>query len=355
MREMNIGGRLVGPQQEPFIIAELSGNHNQSLDRALAIVEAAAACGAHALKIQTYTADTMTLDSAREEFIISDPNSLWYGKSLYQLYDEAHTPREWHDAIFKRCRELGIIGFSTPFDETAVDFLETCDVPAYKVASFENTDLPLIRRIAQTGKPMIISTGMATVEEVGEAVNAARSAGCNDIVLLKCTSSYPASPSQCNLKTIADLGHRFGVHVGLSDHTPGTAAAVAAVAMGATMIEKHLTLCRADGGPDAAFSLEPAEFAQLVIDTSTAWQALGGIKYGPTDAERRSLQFRRSIYLVRDIKAGERLSREHVRAIRPGLGLSPKYIDAIVGRRVTRDLLRGMPVTIDLIEERDGL
>jgi pseudaminic acid synthase len=350
MREFQIGNRWVGESHEPFVIAEMSGNHNGSLERAIKIVEAAAAAGADALKIQTYTADTMTLNLSSGEFVISDPKSLWCGKSLYELYSEASTPWEWHEAIFRRCNELGIIGFSTPFDESAVDFLQSLNVPAYKVASFENTDLPLIQRIARSGRPTIVSTGMASADELAETVAVAKRAGCKDIVLLKCTSSYPASPEHSNLRTIDDLRKRFDVQAGLSDHTLGTSVALASVGMGATVIEKHFTLCRADGGPDAAFSMEPHEFAELVAGAKMAWQAMGMVKYGPTDSEKRSLQFRRSLYIVKDIKAGEALSPDNVRAIRPGLGISPKHYDAVLGARVARDVLTGTPVSWDLIE-----
>ena len=269
-----------------MVIAEMSGNHNQSLDRALAIVDAAAASGVHALKIQTYTPDTMTIDLDEREFHIGDPNSLWAGRSLYDLYGDAYTPWEWHEAIFDRARTLGLIAFSTPFDETAVDFLESLDVPCYKIASFENTDIGLIRRVASTGKPLVISTGMASVAELDETVRAAREAGCRDLVLLKCTSTYPADPANSNIRTIPHLRELFGCHVGVSDHTAGVGVAVAAVALGASVIEKHFTLRRADGGVDSAFSLEPAEMAQLVVETTRAWQAMGAISYGPTPAEQ---------------------------------------------------------------------
>ena len=353
MKDITIGGRLIGPDHEPFVIAEMSGNHNRSLDRAIAIIDAVAAAGAHALKIQTYTADTMTIDLNGGEFTISDPHSLWHGRSLYDLYREASTPWEWHSAILDRCRQRGLVGFSTPFDETSVEFLESLHVPAYKVASFENTDLPLIRQIARTGKPMIISTGMATEEELRETVETARSAGCQDIILLKCTSSYPAAPDQSNLRTIRDMGERFDVQTGLSDHTIGIAAALTAVGMGATVIEKHVTLSRADGGPDAAFSLEPSELAQLVTGVSIAWQSLGCVQYGPSRGEKRSLQFRRSLYVVENVKAGERLTSKNLRAIRPGLGLSPKYYDGLIGKRVTRDIDRGTPLILELVESEE--
>jgi len=317
----------------PLIVAEMSGNHNQSLDRALALVEAAAKVGAHAIKLQTYTADTMTLDLAEGEFFIDDPNSLWKGQSLYSLYQKAYTPWEWHEPIFKRARELGLIAFSTPFDETALDFLETLDVPCYKIASFENTDLPLIRKIAETGKPMIISTGMATVAELDETVRTARQAGCKGLVLLKCTSTYPATPENSNLLTIPHMRELFGCEVGLSDHTLGLGASIAAVVLGATMIERHFTISRADGGVDSTFSLEPEELATLVIETKRAWQALGKITYGPTKAEMRSVLRRRSLFVVKDIRAGEIFTKNNVRSIRPGNGLPPKYLNKVLGKR----------------------
>ena len=344
---MQIAHRSIGPDAPPFVIAEMSGNHNQSLDRALAIVEAAAQAGAHALKIQTYTADTMTLDLAEGDFVISDPASLWAGKTLHKLYEEAHTPWEWHAPIFARARELGLIAFSTPFDETAVDFLDTLDVPCYKIASFEMTDLPLIRKVAATGKPMIISTGMSNAAEIDETVRTARSAGCHDLILLKCTSTYPATPSNTNLRTIPNLREWSGCEVGLSDHTMGIGAAVAAVALGATVVEKHFTLARADGGVDAAFSLEPAEMRALVIETERAWQALGRINYGAGAEEQKSLQFRRSLYVAADIRAGEVFTPDNLRAIRPGLGLPPKYLDRLLGKTARRNLVRGTPISWD--------
>jgi N-acetylneuraminate synthase len=295
MKPIQIAGRQIGPDHLPFIIAEMSGNHNQSLERALEIVEAAAKSGAHALKIQTYTPDTMTIDLDEREFHISDPNSLWKGASLYKLYGEAYTPWEWHKPIFDHARELGIIPFSTPFDDTSVDFLEALNVPCYKIASFENTDLPLIRRVAATGKPLIISTGMATVAELDETVRAAREAGCRDLILLKCTSTYPATAENTNILTIPHLRELFECEVGLSDHTMGIGVSVASVALGAGVIEKHFTLSRADGGVDSAFSMESAEMAQLVVETERAWQALGRVSYGPTQAEKKSLQYRRSL------------------------------------------------------------
>jgi N-acetylneuraminate synthase len=346
---IKIADRAIGRDHSPFIIAEMSGNHNQSLQRALEIVEAAAISGAHALKIQTYTPDTMTLDLDEREFHIDDPNSLWAGTSLYKLYGEAHTPWEWHQPIFERARELGIIAFSTPFDDTAVDFLETLDVPCYKIASFENTDLPLIRKVAATGKPLIISTGMATVAELDDTVRAAREAGCKDLILLKCTSTYPASPENTNLLTIAHLRELFGCEVGLSDHTMGIGVSVASVALGATVIEKHFTLNRADGGVDSTFSMEPSELAQLVIESQRAWQALGKVNYGATAAEQKSIQFRRSLYVVKDIKAGEILTHSNVRGIRPGLGLPPKFLEHLLGRTVNRDIPRGTALTWEYV------
>lgn len=347
---INIGGRQIGLGHAPFVIAEMSGNHNQSLERALAIVDAAAKSGAHALKLQTYTADTMTLDIEEGEFFISDPNVIWKGASLHKLYEQAYTPWEWHKPIFDRAKELGMLAFSTPFDESAVDFLESLDVPAYKIASFENTDLPLIRKVAATGKPMIISTGMASVAELDESVTAARKAGCKDLILLKCTSTYPATPENTNIRTIPHLRELFGTEVGLSDHTMGIGVAVASVALGATVIEKHFTLARADGGVDSAFSMEPAEMASLVVESERAWQALGRVTYGAASAqEEKSKIYRRSLYITRDLKAGEVLDASSVRAIRPGLGLAPKFIDMVMGKSVKRDVRRGTPISWDLL------
>lgn len=344
-----IAGIRIGQEARPFIIAEMSGNHNQSLERALEIVEAAARSGAHALKLQTYTADTMTIDVREGEFFIADPNSLWSGNSLYQLYQQAHTPWEWHEPIFNRARDLGMVPFSTPFDETAVDFLESLDVQVYKIASFENTDLPLIRKVAATGKPMIISTGMASVAELDETVRAAREAGCKQLVLLKCTSTYPSTPENTNIRTIPHLRDLFGCEVGLSDHTMGCGAAIAAVALGATVIEKHFTLARADGGVDSAFSMEPAEMRTLATEAERAWQSLGQISYGATSAEQKSLVFRRSLYVVKDIDAGELFSADNVRAIRPGLGLAPRWMDTVLGMAAKKAIKRGTPLNWNLI------
>ncbi len=345
----HIGGRAIGREHPPFVVAEMSGNHNQSLERALELVEAAAAAGAHALKIQTYTPDTMTLDLKEREFWIEDKDSLWGGRSLYDLYREAYTPWEWHKPIFDRCRERNMLAFSTPFDESAVDFLESLGVPAYKVASFENTDLPLLRKVAATGKPIIVSTGMATVAEIDDCVRTVRDAGGSKLVLLKCTSTYPATPDNSNVATIPHLRDLFGVQVGLSDHTLGIGAAVAAIALGATVVEKHFTLNRADGGVDSTFSLEPAELAALVVETERAWRALGHVQYGPTKAEKASLRFRRSLYVVADAKAGDPITRSNVRAIRPGLGLPPKHLEEVQGRVFRHDVSRGTPLRWDLL------
>lgn len=353
LKELLFAGTERANDQSPFIIAEMSGNHNASLDKALAIVDAAAASGADALKLQTYTPDTMTLDVKEGEFVINNPSSLWAGRDLYNLYKEAHTPWEWHKPIFDRCRERGVLGFSSPFDATAVDFLEELDVPCYKIASFENVDLPLIRKVSATGKPVIISTGMATIAEIDEAVAAAREAGCKDLVLLKCTSSYPAPPENSNLANIPHMGEMFDCHIGFSDHTLGIGVAVAAAAFGAVIIEKHFTLSRDDGGVDAAFSSEPDELAAMVQETARAAVAFGNVRYGPTEADTRSLQFRRSLYIVEDMKAGDVLTSQNLRAIRPGRGLPPKYLDKLLGRRVLRDTARGTAASWDLFTAAD--
>lgn len=350
INEISVGNRVVGPTHPPLIIAEMSGNHNRSLDRALAIVDAAAQAGAHAVKFQTYTADTMTLDLGEGDFVIRDQDSLWAGRSLYELYDEAHTPWVWHKPLFDRCRTHGMLAFSTPFDETAVDFLESLDVPCYKIASFENTDLPLIRKVAATGKPIIMSTGMASLGELDESVRTVREAGCTGLVLLKCTSTYPADPSDSNLRTIPHMRELFQCEVGLSDHTLGIGAAVASVALGASVIEKHFTLSRADGGVDAAFSLEPNELQRLIEETRHAWQSLGSIRYGPTGGERASLVFRRSLYITQDMRAGDQFSTQTLRALRPGFGLPTRYLEFFLGRTVRRDIKRGTPLSWELLE-----
>lgn len=349
-KNIKIGERLIGLENPPFIIAEMSGNHNQSLDRALQIVETAAKAGTHAIKLQTYTADTMTLDIKEGDFLINDPKSLWHGNSLYELYQKAYTPWEWHKPIFDRCKELGIIGFSTPFDETAVDFLESLNVPCYKIASFENTDLPLLTKVAKTGKPIIMATGMATLSELDLSVATLRDAGCKDLILLKCTSAYPALASEAHLKTIPHMRDSFDCQVGLSDHTMGIGVSIASVVLGATAIEKHFTLNRADGGVDAAFSLEPHELQNLVLETERAWQALGSVSYTPSAIEKNSLKFRRSIYIVRDMKAGEILTKESVRIIRPGYGLAPRYIDEFLGKKIACNVKRGTPLSLKIVE-----
>ena len=347
MTEITIAGRKIGPKQKPFIIAEMSGNHNQSLARALAIVDAAAAAGADAIKLQTYTAETMTIRGA---LTIEDSNSLWKGRELFELYEMAHTPWDWHAAIFDRAKELGMIAFSSPFDASAVDFLETLDVPAYKVASFENTDHPLLKKIAQTGKPVIMSTGVSSLTDIDEAVRVLKSNGCKELVLLKCTSTYPASPATCHMRTLPHMAQLFeDTLVGLSDHTMGLAVPITAVAFGACVIEKHFTLSRAEGGVDSAFSMEPEELRQLVIETERAALALGKIQYGVQQAEEKSKQFKRSIYVVKEVKAGEALTLENTRIIRPGFGLAPKRYDEVLGRMAKETIAAGTPLEWELI------
>ncbi|MEM6474679.1 MAG: pseudaminic acid synthase [Pseudomonadota bacterium] len=346
---MQINGRPIGLNARPYLIAEMSGNHNHSLDRALEIVDAAAASGADAIKLQTYTADTITLDHDGPGFVIEDEASLWNGRRLHELYDEAHTPWDWHGPIIEHAKKLGLDCFSSPFDASAVDFLEELGVPAYKIASFEVIDLPLIRKVAETGKPMIISTGMASVIEIGEAIRTAQEAGNDQLCILKCTSTYPATPANTNISTIANMRDTFSVEVGLSDHTMGTGVAVGAVALGAVLIEKHFTLARADGGVDSAFSLEPAEFQALRDETERAWQALGQVTYGGTSAEDGSRQFRRSLYVAQDMAEGEAFSPENLRSVRPGFGLPPRHYDVLLGKRVNRALAKGTPVSWDQI------
>ncbi len=349
-KAIQIGSLHIGVNCPPFIIAEISGNHNQSLDRAIQIIRAAAMCGVQAIKIQTYTPDTMTLNLSKNEFLISDPKSLWFGKTLYDLYSEAYTPWEWHEPIFREAKSLGLIAFSTPFDATAVDFLEKLDVPCYKIASFESTDLQLIKKVAQTGKPIIASTGMASEGEIRDLVNTAHEYGCNDLILLKCTSTYPALANNSNLNTIPYMRKLFGCNIGLSDHTLGAGVSIASIPLGSVVIEKHFTLSRSDGGPDSAFSAEPNEMADLVVGVNQAWQALGEVKFGPSKLEEPSLQYRRSLYITKDIKAGECLSPDNVRAIRPGYGLSTKYYDEIMGRVVKADMQMGTPITWDILK-----
>lgn len=350
MNKINIGNQKIGNVFKPFIIAEMSGNHNQSLEKALEIVDAAADAGAHAIKLQTYTADTITIDKKEGEFFISDSKSLWKGESLYDLYKKAYTPWEWHESIFKRAKEKGIVCFSSPFDFTAVDFLESLNAPAYKIASFENIDLPLIRKVANTGKPIIISTGMANIQEIAEAVDTVRATGNNQLILLKCTSTYPATPDNTNILTIPHMRELFQCEIGLSDHTLGIGVAVASVALGATVIEKHFTLSRAEGGVDSAFSMEPVEMKSLVTETERAWRSLGKITYGPTEKERASMVFRRSLYVVEDINAGDKITERNVKSIRPGYGLPPKYLDVVVGKKLNRSLRMGTPLSWEFIE-----
>ncbi len=349
MNEITIAKKTIGLNHPPFIVAEMSGNHNQSLDRALKIVESAAKADVHALKIQTYTADTMTLDVEERGFYISDPKSIWKGKTLYKLYQEACTPWEWHKPIFERCKELGIIGFSTPFDETAVDFLESLNVPCYKIASFENTDTTLLKRVATTGKPVIISTGMASIAELDEAVTLLKNEGCHNFILLKCTSSYPSTPESANLLTIPHMRDLFGVQVGLSDHTMGSGVAVASIALGGVMVEKHFTLSRAEGGVDAKFSMEPDELKDLVVETRRAWQGLGKIHYGTSDIEKESKKFCRSLYIIQNMYEGDILTRENLRAIRPGFGLPVKHYEVLLGKKVNQSVKKGTPASWNLI------
>jgi len=346
---VKIGSSYVGDGYPPFIVAEMSGNHNQSLSRALKIVDAAAKAGVHALKIQTYTADTMTLNIKKKGFLIKDAGSLWKGMTLYQLYRKAYLPWEWHKPIFDRCRKLGLIGFSTAFDAASVDFLESLNVPCYKIASFENTDLPLMRKVASTRKPVIISTGMARQDEIREAIAALKLAGCREIILLKCTSAYPASAEGSNIRSIAHLREHYKCQVGLSDHSLGLGVSLAGVAFGACLIEKHFTLRRLDGGVDAAFSLEPEEMKSLVVEANRAWKSLGKVSYGATQQEKKMLIFRRSIYAVKNLKAGEEFTEDNIRIIRPGYGLSPKYYTALIGKRAKKDLKKGVPLNWNLV------
>lgn len=342
---ISIGGRPIGPDHEPYVVCELSGNHNGSLQRALELLEAAAATGADAIKIQSYTPDTITIDHDGPGFRIE--GGLWDGRRLYDLYGEAQTPFDWHEHLFRRARELDVTLFSTPFDESAVDLLESLGAPAYKIASFEAIDLPLIAYVASKRKPMMISTGMANLDEIGEAVATARENGCDELVLLHCVSSYPAPDEQSNVRTVPDLAARFGVVTGLSDHTFGSAVAVASIALGGCVIEKHFTLRRGDRGPDSAFSLEPDEFTALVEDCKRAWRALGHASYDLQGCERGSVAFRRSIYVIRDVAAGDELTSENIRSIRPGYGLPPKRLPDVLGKRAARNLKRGEPLKIE--------
>ncbi len=340
---MQIADFKISRENKPFIIAEMSGNHNQSVDRALKIIEVAAKSGAHAIKLQTYTADTMTIDQRGGAFDIKDKTSLWKDRNLYELYQEAHTPWEWHEQLFKCAKDNNIICFSTPFDDTAVDFLEKLGAPAHKIASFENIDHPLLKKVARTGKPVIMSTGACSLSDLAESVDVLKASGCNNLVLLKCTSNYPASPENSNLRTIPHMRDLFNCEVGLSDHTMGIGAPVAAVTLGATVIEKHFCLSRAEGGVDSAFSLEPEELRILVIETERAWQSLGTVQYGIQESEKKSLIFKRSVYVVKDIAAGEKFTHENIRVIRPGDGMHPKYYESLLGKTANRDYKTGEP------------
>lgn len=346
MKDIKIAHHIIGLNHSPFIIAEMSGNHNQSLERALEIVDAAALAGAHAIKLQTYTADTITMKGA---YTIHDENSLWNGKELHELYQQAYTPWEWHQPIFERAKEKGLIAFSSPFDETAVDFLESLDVPAYKIASFENTHLPLIRKVAQTGKPIIISTGVSSISDIDETVRLLRKEGCENFILLKCTSTYPATPKNTNINTIPHLSNLYNCLVGLSDHTMGIGVSVAAVALGARVIEKHFTLRRADGGVDSAFSLEPEELKALVEETKSAFLSLGEISYGVQQAEEKSKFFKRSIYVSKDIAVGDVFTNDNLKIIRPGDGLAPKFIDVVIGKKAKVSIKAGTPLNWDIL------
>ncbi|RYD83626.1 MAG: pseudaminic acid synthase [Sphingobacteriales bacterium] len=348
MQDIRIGNITVGEKHKPFIIAEMSGNHNQSLDRAMAIIDAAADAGAHAIKLQTYTADTLTINYSKGLFYIEDQSSLWKGRNLYDLYKQAYTPWEWHKPIFEHAAKRGLLAFSSPFDETSVDFLEELNVPAYKIASFENNHHPLLKKVAKTGKPVIMSTGLSNVSDVDESVRVLRDAGCKDIILLKCTSTYPSTPENTHVNTIPHMQAIFNCQVGLSDHTMGIGAAIAAVALGARVVEKHFTLRRADGGVDSAFSLEPEEMAALVTETERAFLSLGQVQLCIQKSEEKSIRFKRSIYVVEDIKAGETFTEKNIRVIRPGDGLHPRYFESLLGKKAKLDIEAGTPLTFDL-------
>ena len=349
---MSIIDQVCDETRSPVVVAELSANHNGSMERALQIIDEASRCGAHAIKFQTYTADSLTIDSTEQDFIIDDPSSLWFGRNLYDLYGEGATPYEWHEALFSRARSLGLEPFSTPFDEKGVEFLMNLGVSCFKIASFENSDLPLLRCIASTRKPVIISSGMASMDDLGLAVETLRDAGASQIVVLKCTSAYPAPFNEMNLSQIPEIKKQFGVYVGVSDHSPGSTVPVTAVAMGARLVEKHLTLRRSDGGLDSAFSMEPAEFKQLVSDVFHAWESLGKTEFHCGVQESKSKKFRRSVYCIADIASGEQFTKENVSIIRPGYGLEPKYFSYILGKTAARDLRRGTAVT--WVSVKDG-
>ena len=346
---MKIGNYNISRNSRPIIIAEMSGNHNKSLERALKIVERVAKSGAHILKLQTYTADTLTIQSNKDDFVIKDKNSLWSGRTLYDLYNDAHTPWDWHPKIMKRANELGLLCFSTPFDETAVDFLEDLNVPAYKISSFENVHLPLIRKVAKTGKPIIISTGLASEKEIEEAVATLKENNCENFALLKCTSSYPADPKDSNILTIPDLRKKFNCEVGLSDHTTGIGCALAAISNGATIIEKHITLDKKDGGVDSSFSIQPEELKLLVSESENAWKSLGKIFYGPTKTEENILDYRSSIYFVEDLNENEIITSKNIKIIRPGRGLKPKFFNELIGRKVKQKITKGTPVSWEFL------
>lgn len=348
-KQINIAQYTITEHSEPFIIAELSGNHNQDLDLALKMIDEAAKSGAHAIKLQTYTPDTMTLDIKEGDFYISDPDSLWFGKNLYELYGKAYTPWEWHQQLFERAKAHGMVAFSSPFDKTSVDFLETLDVPCYKIASFENTDIPLIKYVASKGKPIIMSTGMASVAEISEAIEAIKSEGCEQLILLKCTSTYPASAENTNISTIPHMSSLFNCLVGLSDHTKSIGVSVASIAMGACVVEKHFVLDRSAGGVDADFSLEPSELSSLVENCHIAKKAIGEITYGGVENEEKSKKYRRSIFINRDMKAGEKLTPDNMQVLRPSTGLAPKYYELLLGRSLTHDVKRGTPLSWDIV------
>jgi pseudaminic acid synthase len=348
-KDIKLGNISIGHKHKPFVIAEMSGNHNHSIDKALEIIDAAALSGAHAIKLQTYTADTLTIDVSGDDFCIKDKNSLWKDRNLYELYKEAHTPWEWHKALFDRAKKLGMMCFSTPFDDTSVDFLLELGVEVFKIASFENNHLPLLKKIAKTGKPVIMSTGISSLAEIELSVKTLKENGCKDLILLKCTSTYPATPENTNISTIPHMSELFDCHVGLSDHTLGIGVAVGSVTLGARVIEKHFTIDRSQGGVDSAFSLEPSEFKMLVEESERAFLAIGKVTYGIMDAEVKSKKYKRSIYIVKDLKAGDIITEDNIRIIRPGFGLSPKYFDLLLGKIVKKNIKRGTAFTFDLI------
>jgi pseudaminic acid synthase len=350
-KQIKIAHISISPEHKPFVIAEMSGNHNQSINRAFELVDAAAEAGAHALKLQTYTPDTITFDGNSDEFYIKDQNSLWKDKNLYKLYQQAYTPWEWHKPIFDRAKSKGMLAFSSPFDTTAVDFLESLDVPCYKIASFENTDHILLKKVAQTGKPVIMSTGVASIADIQESVDVLKQNGCKELVLLKCTSTYPASPENTHLLTIPHMRDLYDCQIGLSDHTMGIGASVAAVALGACIIEKHFTLSRADGGVDAAFSLEPEELKNLVIESERAFLAMGKVNYALSDKEKHSLQFKRSLYVVKDMQVGESFTADNVRSIRPANGLHTRHFEEIINKKANQNIKAGTPLSWEFISK----